>query len=437
MNLFNSLPIYYINLDYRKDRDLNIVNHLKSLGIKNFKRVSAIDGNEYDDSINLSKSEIGCTLSHLKALELFLESNNEYALICEDDVDLSNIFNKKNNIDTVLRSDLDLCVQLAVIMREEMPINFNPHIRSFWDFGTTCYLINRKYAKKIIEFYGSYRNIAWDKFNVKKIQDPRGGEIYTRPVADELIYSLCDVIVFPVVTFFNLNSSINSNEENQRQIICSIEKFYNYWNNYEEINYKDINDIRDIGAIFNNIYSNSLWGFKSGNGSDPENAKEWISNVNFFIKENNIKSILDLGCGDWRISSQLNLKNINYIGIDASSNIIEEIKVNETENIKFICGDIEKIDYPNVDLILIKDVLQHLPNISIQNIVNKAIKSAKYVIACNDIAIENNRDISAGDYRTIDLNKDPFLFNFKNMFQFKSLEVLKNVVFFSKENHDT
>lgn len=33
----------------------------------------------------LTPSELGCTLSHLKALELFLESENEYALIFEDD----------------------------------------------------------------------------------------------------------------------------------------------------------------------------------------------------------------------------------------------------------------------------------------------------------------------------------------------------------------
>ncbi|WP_140383382.1 glycosyltransferase family 25 protein, partial [Acinetobacter pittii] len=33
----------------------------------------------------LTPSELGCTLSHLKALELFLESEDKYALIFEDD----------------------------------------------------------------------------------------------------------------------------------------------------------------------------------------------------------------------------------------------------------------------------------------------------------------------------------------------------------------
>lgn len=38
----------------------------------------------------LAPSELGCSLSHLKALELFLESKDDYALILEDDAILRN-----------------------------------------------------------------------------------------------------------------------------------------------------------------------------------------------------------------------------------------------------------------------------------------------------------------------------------------------------------
>lgn len=34
----------------------------------------------------ITPSEVGCTLSHIKALEIFLKTDEEYALILEDDI---------------------------------------------------------------------------------------------------------------------------------------------------------------------------------------------------------------------------------------------------------------------------------------------------------------------------------------------------------------
>jgi SAM-dependent methyltransferase len=167
--------------------------------------------------------------------------------------------------------------------------------------------------------------------------------------------------------------------------------------------------------IFDNIYKQSIWGYKSGPGSAPNYAMTWITQVNKFLDKEDIKTVLDIGCGDWRVGQKLKLENKQYTGIDISSVIIDDIKHNATNNIKFINVDIEEYDIPQTDLILIKDVLQHLPNSSIINIVNKIIKSCRYAIICNDISIENIGDIEPGGHRAINLLKEPFNFNFKEV----------------------
>jgi SAM-dependent methyltransferase len=171
--------------------------------------------------------------------------------------------------------------------------------------------------------------------------------------------------------------------------------------------------------IFNFIYTTDFWNGKSGPGSDPENAKEWIDTVNLFLLNKDIKTVLDIGCGDWRIGKKLNLDGKRYTGLDVSSVIIDEISINSKENINFICGDIESMDFENFDLILIKDVLQHLPNKSIINIMDKIMKKSKYLLICNDFE-NSNIDIIPGSYRKLDLSQDPFNYSLETICVFRS-----------------
>lgn len=67
---------FYINLDERTDRKQFVENEMQLLGI-NAQRFSAIK--------NLNGA-IGCTLSHLKLLEMAIKNNYEHILIVEDDI---------------------------------------------------------------------------------------------------------------------------------------------------------------------------------------------------------------------------------------------------------------------------------------------------------------------------------------------------------------
>lgn len=164
---------------------------------------------------------------------------------------------------------------------------------------------------------------------------------------------------------------------------------------------------------FDKVYNESHWGYKSGPGSDPDFAKPWIDVVNSFLSKDDVNTVIDVGCGDWRIGKKLNLNGINYTGIEISSVIFKETVLNSFENIKFIQGDFESMSINDVDLIIIKDVLQHLPNSSIYNIVSKIMRKSKYALFCDDMTeVNNEEDVYAG-YRSIDLSSNPFNFNFE------------------------
>lgn len=170
--------------------------------------------------------------------------------------------------------------------------------------------------------------------------------------------------------------------------------------------------------VFDGIYSESMWGYKSGPGSDPEFASFWIDTVNSFLAKPEIVSVIDVGCGDWRIGKHLNLDGKDYTGVDISSVILEETRLNTSDNIKFVQGDFELLEIHDADLIIIKDVLQHLTNKSVYNIVNKIMKKSKYALFCDDMLDKNNNDIYAGEFRFLDLSAEPFNFKFKRLGDF-------------------
>jgi SAM-dependent methyltransferase len=154
----------------------------------------------------------------------------------------------------------------------------------------------------------------------------------------------------------------------------------------------------------------------SGQGSYIENTKETVYLINEIIKNYNIKSILDLGCGDWNWFKNINLrKDITYIGWDAHDKMIENNnKYYGNKNINFIVKDIILEDYPKVDLIICRDVLFHLDILFSKKCIEKIKKSCKYLISTsfNDILKNNNIksycNIDNWGFYEINLNIKPF-----------------------------
>ena len=79
---------------------------------------------------------------------------------------------------------------------------------------------------------------------------------------------------------------------------------------------------------FTKIYQEERWGKGkgSGSGSRPKFNKDYISFLENFLKDNNIKSVIDYGCGDWQFSQYVDWGNIDYLGLDIVDSVIDNNK---------------------------------------------------------------------------------------------------------------
>src|SRR5262245_8671072 len=166
---------------------------------------------------------------------------------------------------------------------------------------------------------------------------------------------------------------------------------------------------------FNRIYAEGVWGRDetgkgiSGTGSTLEITREYRAYVEAFVKTHAVRSVVDAGCGDWNFSRAMDWNDASYLGVDIASDVIEaNRKKYEAGKIKFQVGDITE-DLPAADLLISKDVLQHLSNALVQKFIENNLKRGKYrwVILTNDRGTEN-KDTEPGGYRAIDLSAPPF-----------------------------
>lgn len=129
----------------------------------------------------------------------------------------------------------------------------------------------------------------------------------------------------------------------------------------------------------NQIYDQNLWGsnnkdFYSGFGShNPAIVTPYIEDVKDFLTSFDEQiTVCDLGCGDFNVGKQLVNDTKKYIAVDIVENLINYNKQNfNANNLEFRCLDIAKADLPKADCALIRQVLQHISNAEIQEILPK------------------------------------------------------------------
>ncbi len=128
-------------------------------------------------------------------------------------------------------------------------------------------------------------------------------------------------------------------------------------------------------SIFTEIYEKGYWGkakdakYFSGTGTHDENTLTYVDILTEFIHKKNIKSIFEIGCGDFSIMKQvLRQADVNYTGADIVAGLVSHLHENfGTEQANFMHFDaIDSNDYPNGNSCIVRQVLQHLSNAQIQ-----------------------------------------------------------------------
>jgi SAM-dependent methyltransferase len=142
---------------------------------------------------------------------------------------------------------------------------------------------------------------------------------------------------------------------------------------------------------FDEVYRRKMWKQStslSGPGSSGVWALEFRRVVAGFVEARSIRSILDVGCGDFMVGSQLAPLVQSMVAMDVSNFIIEQNKTaySSLTNVTFAAGDICECNIPAVDLVLVRQVLQHLTNAQIEKaLTNIENSGARYAIIAEHI----------------------------------------------------
>jgi SAM-dependent methyltransferase len=154
--------------------------------------------------------------------------------------------------------------------------------------------------------------------------------------------------------------------------------------------------------VFTKVYAEGMWGgtpgvFFSGPGSNEEAARPYAEFVTQFMKDRNVNSVVDLGCGDFRVASLIAASGVSYTGVDVVELLIaDNMRRYGSPSVRFQCTDITAGPLPDGDLCLVREVFQHLSNAQVSATLAKLSKY-KYALIT---------EVHPDDFQHYQINRD-------------------------------
>jgi GR25 family glycosyltransferase involved in LPS biosynthesis len=155
--------VVYINLDHRTDRLEHVKGELAKIGVQNPVRFSAI---------KTAAGNVGCTISHIRCLELAKRNDWPFVFICEDDITFTQPQLLLDSLTKMIQSGIEWDV--LVIGGNNCPpftetTEFCARVMNVQT--TTGYIVKKEYY-----------NILYDNFKVglgKLIREPDKKKLYS------------------------------------------------------------------------------------------------------------------------------------------------------------------------------------------------------------------------------------------------------------------
>jgi hypothetical protein len=221
-------PILWINLDTETARQEHMTDMLDLYGIPHT-RISAIDArgdNDVSDLLagkfpaRINQGELGCTMSHLKAIKYFYEQTDlDYMSICEDDIIFDTVSYWPFTWSGFLGAapyDWDV-LQCAITSTGNIKANLHPRLIN--DFCAAFYVITRHHASKLIKHH-----VRGDKYKLDQ-------KIKPRAASEEIIYNAGRTYSMPLFTYrYDFDSGIHPDHINMYHK-QNVERVLNFWRN--------------------------------------------------------------------------------------------------------------------------------------------------------------------------------------------------------------
>tara|TARA_B100000424_G_scaffold185760_1_gene144092 strand:+ start:8703 stop:9371 length:669 start_codon:yes stop_codon:yes gene_type:complete len=201
---------FYINLEHRTDRLEHVKNELKKIGVEG----------ERFNAIKTKSGAIGCTLSHIKCLEIAKERKYEEVFICEDDITFTN--------PTLFLENLKKFCDNEDIMWDVLIIGGNnvPPYKQYYEYcarvfncqTTTGYIVKEEFYDVMIDNFKEGLNKL-----IKNTKNTRefAIDIYWKKLQMENFWYM---ITPPTVTQYENFSDIEERQTNYNHLLLDMNK---------------------------------------------------------------------------------------------------------------------------------------------------------------------------------------------------------------------
>ena len=200
----------FINLEHRTDRLEHALSEFKKMNI-NAERVNAI---------RPKSGAVGCTMSHIKCLELAKKREYEYVFICEDDITFTNPELLKENIQKFV-DNKEIQWDILIIGGNNVPPyqQFTEYCARVFNCQTTTgYVVKKSFYDPLIQnFKEGVQQLVSNPSNAKMF----ALDIYWKRLQMQYFWYM---ITPPTVTQYENYSDIENKQTNYDHLLLDMDK---------------------------------------------------------------------------------------------------------------------------------------------------------------------------------------------------------------------
>jgi hypothetical protein len=167
--------------------------------------------------------------------------------------------------------------------------------------------------------------------------------------------------------------------------------------------------IDEAATAFTEIYSSDYWRLTKI-PAEPDRHQRFATLIENAIRAYKVESVVEFGCGFWNYGKLVDWSGLTYDGFDVVPGLSDlNADACDAPNIRFHQLT-KEADLPRADLLICKDVLQHLPSDDVLHYLAIFKALFPYMLIVNDIMPDDNVNgpIAHGGYRALRLDLPPF-----------------------------
>jgi hypothetical protein len=167
--------------------------------------------------------------------------------------------------------------------------------------------------------------------------------------------------------------------------------------------------------VFRDIYRRNHWSgpeSRSGLGAGADQTAVLARALPDLLRRLGVGALLDLPCGDYGWMRRIELPMVRYTGADLLPELIGPLQERFGDAMhSFVVLDLTRDPLPEADLLLCRDCLVHLSFADIRRALGNLVRSGiPWLLTTTFPQCEGNEEIVTGDWRPLDLERDPFGF---------------------------